>query len=125
MKRIVCCFVCLIPLITVIGCNTDNNTVSLSSGSYYAVGKYDEMFTPYLWLNTDESTFQFGAGSIVSYAEYGTYKMENGIVIAVSQTTSFQFDIKDKNTLVLIDNGDNDYFKIPIGTQFVFCENLK
>lgn len=125
MKRILCCFVCLIMLISVIGCNTDNNSAALSSGGYYAVGEYDEMLTPYLWLNTDESKFQFGVGAIVSYAEYGTYKVVNGTVIAVSQNTTFQFEIKDKNTLTLIDNGDNDYFKIPIGTQFVYSEDLK
>ena len=33
--------------------------------------------------------------------------------------------IKDKNTLILIDNGDNDFFIIPINTQFVYSEDLK
>ena len=33
--------------------------------------------------------------------------------------------IKDNNTLVLIDNGDNEYFKIPINTQFVYSEDLR
>lgn len=53
------------------------------------------------------------------------YEVENGTIIATSQSTTFEFEIKDKNTLVLIDNGDNEYFKIPINTQFVFSKDLK
>ncbi len=125
MKRIICFFTCLIILISFSSCNADNNVTSLRSGNYYAVGDYEEMLTPYLWLDTDPKNFSFGAGSVVSYAEYGTYEVVDGTIIATSQSTTFQFEIVDKNTLVLIDNGDNEYFKIPVNTQFVFSEDLK
>ena len=125
MKRYAFVIACLFLSFTIVGCNANKSTVTLTSGNYYAVGEYDEMLTPYLWLNTDENQFQFGPGSIVSFAEYGTYVVVDDTVIAVSQNTTFQFEMKDKKTLVLIDNGDNDYFKIPIGTQFVFSEDLK
>ena len=83
------------------------------------------MLTPYLWIDTDENKFALGAGSIISYAEHGTYEIADGKVIATSQSTTFEFEIKDNNTLVLIDNGDNEYFKIPINTQFVYSEDLR
>ena len=125
MKRVMSFFVCLFLLISFCGCNTDNNAPSLRYGSYYAVGDYEEMLTPYLWLDADQNKFLLGSGSVVSYAEYGTYEVVDRAIIATSQSTTFRFDIVDKNTLVLIDNGDNEFFKIPVNTQFVFSEVLK
>ena len=125
MKRVISFFICLILLISFFGCNTDNDSTLLHSGHYYAVGDYEEMLTPYVWLDIEQNKFSFGAGSVVSYAENGTYKVVDGIIIATSPSTTFKFDIVDKNTLVLIDNGDNEYFKIPINTQFIFSEDLK
>lgn len=124
MKRFLCCFICIVLMLSSAGCNSNDNTPILSGG-YYAVGDYEEMLTPYLWLDTSTNEFSFGAGAIVSYAEHGGYEVENGTIIATSQSTTFEFEIKDKNTLVLIDNGDNEYFKIPINTQFVFSKDLK
>ena len=83
------------------------------------------MLTPCLYLDTDQKTFLFGAGSIISYLEHGTYEVADGTIVATSQSTTFRFEIVDKNTLILIDNGDNEYFKIPLNTQFVFSEVLK
>ena len=125
MKRVISFFICLILLISFSGCNTDNDSTLLHSGNYYAVGDYEEMLTPYLWLNTDQKTFSFGAGSLISYAEHGNYAVVDESIIATSQSTTFQFEIVDKNTLILIDNGDNEYFKIPVNTQFVFSVVLK
>ena len=123
MKRIFCSLVCFLILFSIAGCNSD--TTPVLSGSYDAVGDYEEMLTPYLWIDTDNNEFRFGAGSVVSYQEYGSYKIADGKIIATSQSTTFKFEIKDKNTLVLIDNGDNDYFKIPVNTQFIYSEDLK
>lgn len=106
-----------------VACNS--NTVLLHSGNYYAVGDYEEFLTPYLWLDTSENRFSFGAGSVISYAENGTYEIVDSKIIATSQSTTFEFEIKDKNTLVLTDNGNNEYFKIPISTQFAFSKDLK
>ena len=114
---------CLLILPSFAACNSD--TTSVLSGNYYAVGDYEEMLTPYLWLDTNENKFSLGAGSIVSYAENGFYEIVDGKIIATSQSTTFEFEIKDENTLVLIDNGDNEFIKIPINTQFVFSKELK
>ena len=123
MKRIFCSLVCFLILFSIAGCNSD--TCPVRSGNYYAVGDYEEMLTPYLRIDTDKNEFSLGAGSVISYAEHGTYEITDGKVIAASQSTTFKFEIKDKNTLVLIDNGDNDYFKIPVNTQFIYSEDLK
>ena len=123
MKRTICCLICLLMLFSFVGCNSA--TTSVLSGNYYAVGDYEEMLTPYLWLDINENQFSLGAGSLVSYAENGSYKILDGKIIATSQSTTFKFEIKDKNTLVLVDNGDNDFFKIPINTQFIYSEDLK
>ena len=125
MKRIISFFICLIILISFSGCNADNNATSLRSGKYYAVGDYEEMLTPYLRLDTDQKTFSFSAGSVFSYAVRGNYAVVDGSIIATSQSTTFQFEIVDNNTLILIVNGDDEYFKIPVNTQFVFSEVLK
>ena len=125
MKRILCCLVYIIVLASVSGCNTDNATTSLLSGCYYAVGDYEEMLTPYIWIDTNKNEFSMSVGAIVSYAEHGKYEIVDGKILATSQSTIFEFEIKDKNTLVLIDDGDNDYFKIPINTQFIFSKDLK
>lgn len=123
MKRIICCLMCVLILPSFAGCNSD--TTSVLSGNYYAVGDYEEMLTPYLWLDTNENKFSLGPGSVVSYAENGTYEIVGGKIIATSQSATFEFEIKDVDTLVLIDNGDNEFFKIPINTQFVFSKDLK
>lgn len=125
MKRIISCVICLLVLFSFVACDSDAPTASLISGSYYAVGDYKEMLTPYISLDTDNSEFRFGAGSVISYQEYGSYEIVDGNIVATSQSTTFEFEIKDKNTLVLIDNGDNEYFKIPVNTQFVYSEDLK
>ena len=56
----------------------------MRSGSYYAVGDYEEMLTPYLRLDTDQKTFSFGEGSVISYAERGNYAVVDETVIATS-----------------------------------------
>jgi len=120
MKKLLCLLMTTILLCSFSACASDNS-VPLSSGIYLAVGDYEEGLTPYVRLDTDNSEFSFGPGLLVSYAEHGTYEIDEGKVIAASQNTSFQFDVLDKNTLVLIDNGDS-YSEIPVNTQFVFCE---
>ena len=123
MKRVICCLIFLLMLLSFVGCNSD--TIPVLSGNYYAVGDYEEMLTPYLRLDVNENKFSLCPGTIVSYAENGTYKILNDKIIATSQSATFEFEIKDKNTLILIDNGDNDSFEIPINTQFVYSEDLK
>lgn len=123
MRKFITLILVTLSVILFAGCNSDAPV--LISGNYYAVGDYEEMLTPYLCIDTDKNEFQFGAGMVVSYAEYGTYKVADGVMIATSESTTYRFEIKDAETLVLIDNGDNEYFKtlINTNTQFVLNNN--
>ena len=123
MKRIIVCLLCILVILLLTSCNSDATPVL--SGNYYAVGDYEEMLTPYLLLDTTDNQFAFGPGSVVSYAEHGSYKITDGKIIATSLSTTYEFDIKDERTLVLVNNGDKKFFKIPIGTQFVYSKDLK
>lgn len=123
MKRIICCLICFLTLLSAVGCSSD--TPPVLSGNYYAVGDYDEMLTPYLCLDVNENTFSLGAGSVVSIELYGSYKITDGKLIATSRDTTLEFEIKDNNTLVLIDNGEKEIFEILHDTEFEYSEDLK
>lgn len=125
MKRLTLFISCLLFLFACAGCHSNNYDEVLNSGNYYIVGDYEEHLTPYLWLNTEDNTFYLGPGSIVSYAENGSFDVKDGKVIAISQSTTFVFEIKDSKTLILIDNGDNEFFKLPENAEFVFCEDIR
>ena len=123
MKRFIALFLITISVFLFVGCRSD--APKPTPGFYYAVGDYEQFLTPYLLLETDKNQFSFGAGSVVSYAEHGSYKVSDGIITATTQRTTFEFEIKDSKTLVLIDVGDSDSYNIPVGTQFVFSESIK
>ena len=122
MKRIICFLICLIVTLSFVSCSSDTTVIS---GNYYAVGDYEKLMTPYLRLDTNENKFSLSAGSVISYAESGTYEIIDGKLIATTQSTTFEFEIKNKKSLVLTDNGDYEFFKIPNGTKFVFSKDLK
>ena len=125
MKHISFVAVCLAFLLVIPGCAPNRLDSALTPGNYYAVGDYEENLTPYLFLNTDDQSFILGAGSIISYAEIGSFKIKDGKLIAKSQTTTFVFKVKNPKTLILIDNGDNDYFKLPENTEFVLSDDKR
>ena len=83
-------------------------------------GEFEEFMIPYLSLNFEDYTFQMGAGALVSYQERGSFVVHENCITATSQTTAFVFEITDQNTLLLVDNGDNEYFKMPINSEYVF-----
>lgn len=114
-------FAVLQTTLSFIGCYTP-----VRSGCYYAVGDYEEGLTPYLRLDTNTTMFEFCAGHFVSFAERGSYVIEDDILFATidSDGTTYRFEIKDRNTLIFKDPADN-YIKIPIDTPFMFSKDLK
>ena len=96
------------------------NQTQVKRGSYYAVGDYEEMMTPYLSLNGDDHTFYLGAGELVSAAAYGTYEVKDSRLIAKSQVGTYVFEIMDSGSVVLIENGDNHFLQLPTYTEFVY-----
>jgi hypothetical protein len=96
------------------------NQTQVKQGSYYAVGDYEEMMTPYLSLNGDDHTFYLGAGALFSAAAYGTYEVKDSRLIAKSQVGTYVFEIMDSGSVVLIENGDNHFLQLPTYTEFVY-----
>lgn len=124
MKKLLLAILFFVIYMNLFSCqNTDSDPCNLSSGTYYMVGDYEELMTPYIGLNFEDYTFRMGAGALVSHQEYGDFIVENDTIKATSQSTTFVFQITDSNSLVLIDNGDNEYFEMPENSEFVFRAN--
>ncbi|MBR2860831.1 MAG: hypothetical protein IKB86_03235 [Clostridia bacterium] len=124
MKKLSLLFLTVIIAVSFVACrNTQSNPYELPSGTYYMVGEFEEMMTPYLYLNFDDYTFLMGAGVLLSYAEIGSFVVKENKITATSQSTVFVFEIKNNNTLILIDNGDNEYFKMPNNSEYVLRES--
>lgn len=122
MKRIICCLICLLMLFSFVGCNSD--TTPVLSGNYYAVGDYEKGLTPYVSLSLDDNTFSMGAGSLFSFAANGSFVIKEDTLVATTQIATFVFDITDSNTLVLVDNGDNEFFQPAENSEFVYSDDL-
>ena len=123
MKRTVALFLSII-IIGLTACqNTESESCAHPSGTYYMVGEFEELMAPYLALDFEDHTFRMGAGSLFSYQEYGSFIVSDNQITATSQSTVFVFEIKDNNTLILVDNGDNEYFMMPENAEYIFRNN--
>ena len=121
MKKTVVAFLFVIVAVSFVACqNAQSDPCELPSGTYYMVGEFEELMTPYLALNFEDHTFRMGAGSLVSYEEHGSFIVSDNRITATSQSTVFVFEIKDNNTLILVDNGDNEYFMMPENAEYIF-----
>ena len=125
MKRFVSCFLCFIVVLSFAGCNSGETKEKLTSGTYYMLGDFEEGLTPYVSLSLDDHTFRMGAGSLVSFQAYGSFEINGNKLIATSQITTFVLEIKDSKTLVLVDNGDNEYFQPAENSQFVYSDKMQ
>jgi len=132
MKRTFCIIACLLMILSLCACNADN-PIPLHSGTYYASGDYGsqsdfpKLITPYLELDTENCTFRLGRGVILSHSVQGTYKIRNNKIIASSHFSSckilsYIFEIKDSETVILIDCKDHSKFGLPIDTEFIYSE---
>ena len=106
MKRMMCALIGVL-IIFLVGCQAPEpkeTGMELSAGTYYAVGDYEKYMTPYIAIDPSHATFTYGGGSMVSYAEFGTYTIEGQMLAASFQNKSkvYFFEIKDSQTLELI-----------------------
>ncbi|MBQ3014492.1 MAG: hypothetical protein IJD75_05095 [Clostridia bacterium] len=122
-KRILCCIICFLALFTFVGSSCASTPVL--HGYYYAAGDYEYGLTPYLLLVPRKNEFDFGKGTSISAVSGGAYQIEDEVIIATTQRTTLKFKIEDKTTLVLIENGDESVYKIPLFTQFIYSKELK
>lgn len=125
MKRIICCLICLIVALSFVGCNSIKTEEDLISGTYYMVGDFEEGLRPYVWLSVENRDFSMGAGSVVSFAANGSFTIKEDVLVATTQIATFVFNITDSNALVLVDNGDNEFFQLAENSEFVYSDNLQ
>jgi hypothetical protein len=104
MKKIIAILVFLSVVISFSGCHFTSSGATLDSGTYYADGDYSEFMTPYLQLDMEENTFSLGMGTLLSYAERGSFMVIGKKLIGKSQNAVFIFEITDSNTLILTHN---------------------
>jgi hypothetical protein len=121
MKRTLCVIICAVLVFSLMGCSLGGNR--LPSGFYYAEGEYEEYLTPYLLLDTEDQTFSFGGGTVLSYAERGSYMVVGEKLVAKTQNATYTFEIKDDNTIVLSHDCEAPA-KLKAGTQFVYNKQL-
>ena len=91
MKKFMIILLALTLLFGLVGCNS----INLKSGYYYVGGEYEEFATPYVKLNFDDNSFAFGEGTILDYAERGSFQIKGEKITASTQNTTFIFEIKD------------------------------
>ncbi len=125
MKHIICCLICLIVALSFVGCNSIKTEEDLISGTYYMSGDFDEGLTPYVSLSLEDGGFAMGAGSIVSFQAQGSFSIEGNSLVATTQISTFVFEIKDSKTLILIDNGDNEFFQLKENTEFIHSDTMR
>ena len=134
MKRIFYCLICFLLVFSLVGCvdgsdvsssDISSNDVSLQSGGYFAVGEYGQYMTPCVSFNTENLSFSFNGGVLSSFLDFGSYKIEGNRIIATGHSVTFEFEIIDKNTIVLVDYGDEAHFPTRLNTKFVFSEEMQ
>ena len=119
MKKFTIILLALSLLFGSVGCNC----ISLKSGYYYVDSEYEEFATPYVRLNFDDNSFAFGEGTILSYAERGSFQIKGERITAATQSTTFIFEIKDSSSVALIDCGSYEPFVDYLGLEFTYHEN--
>ena len=122
MKRTIAFVLIVIICLGMLSCresNTDSDPCSLSSGTYYMVGEFEELMTPYLSLDFDDYTFSMGTGALVSFQAQGTFTVKGISLVATTQISTFVFEITENNTLILVDNGDTEAFQMPENSEYV------
>ena len=122
MKRITLLTLCCILLLTLLGCSS--NQPSLSSGYHFADGDYNQFSRPFLYLDTESDTFILGAGFGLPYGERGSYVIKDGNLIAESEERTLTFEIQDAQTLILKDSAHNEYLQLNESSVFVFSEEI-
>lgn len=121
MKKLTGIFLCFIILVFSVGCS--NNTTTVKDGYYFAEGNYDKGLTPFIRFNIEHQTFSTSSGLYYDYIIWGNYEIKENILIANVEDNrhpNFKFEIKNQNTIVLIDNEDGRMYEDLINQEFKF-----
>ena len=124
MKRFAYITVCVLLLAGMIGCHSNDSTAPIDSGVYYVVGDYSESDIPVLVLDTENNSFALKPFSKSGIGHYGSFEIKDQQLIATVLNCTFVFEIKDKHTLILTEEGDTSY-DVPYNSEFLFSEGLR
>ena len=107
-----------------IGCHSNDSTAPIDSGVYYVAGDYSEPVIPVLVLDTENNSFALKPFSKSGIGHYGSFEIKDQQLIATVLNWTFVFEIKDKHTLILTEEGDTSY-DVPYNSEFLFREGLR
>lgn len=123
MKKAMALILLVVVLACLVSCkNSVSNPCDLASGTYYASGDYQEFMVPYVQLDFEENSFSMGMGTILSYAEHGTFTIKDNRLTATTQSGNSVFEIKDDRTLVLIEVNITGW-ELPENIEFVYQQD--
>ena len=121
-KRFALFTVCVLLLAGMTGCHSNDSTAPIGSGVYYVVGDFSEPVIPLLILDMENRFFAFKPFSRSGYGHYGSFEIKDQQMIAAIGNWTFVFEIKDKHTLILTEEGDTSY-DVPYNSEFLFSED--
>lgn len=113
-------------------CSCDKAVYGLSEGVYKAKQENDDVLTPYVTFDMQNSTFTFSYDPLSSYLSVGKYEIKNGKVTAKTDDGKYTyiFEIIDNDTIAFVEKGSSD-IKMTVedekssvvdGTEFIFSE---
>ncbi|MBP3435967.1 MAG: hypothetical protein J6K62_06560 [Clostridia bacterium] len=129
MKKQFVFIICLFLLMTLAGCGadtaSDDTAVSrptitasadlngrLRSGTYFSTKEIEALhptgvqLQPYVGIHVEDHTFSAGGSLLMSYAEWGTFEIQDGQLTAtVQNNVKYVFDIKNEVTLIVRGEG--------------------
>lgn len=120
MKRLMAVAVCLVLLL----CGCAEAAVP-QSGNYYAEGDYEPYMRPYVYIGMEDGSFVTGSGSVISYAEVGTFTVDGDELTANTLSCRFVFEIEDETTLILEEFSSNTPYAMQEGMTFLLSRELQ
>jgi len=121
-KFVVCILLCALLLCPLMGCGKDDSdtAVILTGGVYKLTGTTESdseyTFTPYLKLNMSDDSFVFYFDPLSSYMAYGSFSIEDGLVVCKTSDNMFTY-------IFNIVNKDTVSFNASLSAPIVFIDN--
>ncbi len=95
MKKTVIILLSVVCALTIVSCgNSSKESAKVKNGIYTVT---DEVTSPYILFNTEESSWRSGMGLAVSYGIGGKYQIDGKIIVAKSNDGSVEIVFEAKN----------------------------
>jgi len=95
MKKTVTILLSVVCALTIVSCdNSSKESAKVKNGIYTVT---DEVTSPYILFNNEESSWRSGMGLAVSYGIGGKYQIDGKIIVAKSNDGSIEIVFEAKN----------------------------